>query len=89
MCASEFAFFGPSLDDFNVTVDSTFGVYGPKQNRDFVCTLGVPCALALVGEGFAGSNLAPGGMGEGFAVTGIQTGGGRRRAKRSKQMRRR
>jgi hypothetical protein len=40
-------------------------------------------------KGFAGPNLAPGGMGEGFAVTGIQTGGGRRRAKRSKQMRRR
>ena len=38
-------------------------------------------------KGFAGPNLAPGGMGEGFAVTGIQTGGGRGRAKRSKEMR--
>ena len=30
-----------------------------------------------LGGGFRGPNLAPGGMGEAFAVTGIQTGGGR------------
>lgn len=30
-----------------------------------------------LGGGFRGPNLAPGGMGEAFAVTGIQTGGGK------------
>jgi hypothetical protein len=32
-----------------------------------------------LGGGFRGPSLAPGGMGEAFAVTGIQTGGGGRR----------
>lgn len=34
-----------------------------------------------LGKAFRGPNLAPGGMGKAFEVTGIQTGGGKRRSK--------